>query len=90
MGHEGLRLLKIWLLGDRTRERGCYKGYERRQVRAHLLLAAGVLKQVPQILEDFATLPPEGQRGDLHSRLFLQDASQGERVRGEKNPVGGS
>lgn len=47
-------------------------------MRKHLLLAAGILKQVPQILEDFATLPPEVQRGDLHPRLFLHVASQGE------------
>lgn len=46
-------------LGEKTRSK-------------HMPLAAGSLEQEPQFPEDFATLPPGGQRRDLCSGFFCK------------------
>ena len=69
VGHEGLWLLIIWFLGERmwggVQQR---LGEEREEESPSPPLPpppAGRLKSGPQLPEDFATLPPGGQRGGL-------------------------
>lgn len=75
VGHEGLWLLIIWLLGERTWGRGAAKAGRGEEGRQHQPLTAGSLKQGLQLPEDFATLPPGGRRGGLCPTLFRPDSS---------------
>lgn len=63
VGHEGSQLLIIRLLGARSWGGGAGRaGREEKTRSKHLPLDAGSLEQEPQFPEDFATLPPGGQR----------------------------